>query len=287
MIWLAFAILTAFFESLKEVLSKHSLNKLDTYVVGWASMTFTALFLLPVLLIIHIPPIGPQFGLALVAGGSLNVVAFTLYIKAIKASDLSLTVPMVTLTPLFLLVTSPLILHESASFADMIGIGLIAIGSYVLNLKARSQGYFAPVRALFREPGTRLMFLVAFIWSFTSTFDKVGVQNSSPIFWAFALFAFLAVGMLPIALYKSRAHLHQISDNLGILSAIGLFTAISVAFQMMAVNLTLLTNVIAIKRCSALMSVYLGHVIFKEKGLQERLLGAVIMVIGVIVMTIG
>jgi uncharacterized membrane protein len=286
MIWLAFAILTAFFESLKEVLSKHSLNQLDTYVVGWASMMFTALFLLPVVWIAHPPPLGPQFGLALLCGGSLNVLAFTLYIKAIKASDLSLTVPMVTLTPLFLLVTSPLILQESASTADVIGIGLIVCGSYVLNLNARSQGYFAPIRALFREPGTRLMFLVAFIWSFTSTFDKIGVQNSSPIFWAFALFTFLAIGMLPIALIKSRPHLFQIKYNLRILSCIGLFTAISVAFQMMAVNLTLLTNVIAIKRCSALMSVYLGHLIFKEKGLQERLLGAAIMVTGVIVMTV-
>ncbi len=286
MIWLAFAILTAFFESLKDVLSKHSLNQLDTYVVAWASMVFTTLFLLPVLLIVHIPPLGPQFGLALLGGGSLNVIAFTLYIKAIKASDLSLTVPIVTLTPLFLLVTSPLILHESASFADIIGICLIVVGSYVLNLRARSQGYFAPVRALFREPGTRLMLIVAFLWSFTSTFDKVGVQNSSPIFWAFALFAYLALGMLPIALYKSRPHLHQIGNNLGILSAIGVCTAISVAFQMWAVSLTLLTNVIAIKRTSALMSVYLGHVIFKEKGLQERLLGSAIMVTGVIVMTV-
>lgn len=286
MIWLAFAILTAFFESLKDVLSKHSLNQLDTYVVGWASMLFTALFLLPVLLIVHIPPLGPHFGLALICGGSLNVVAYTLYIKALKASDLSLTVPMVTLTPLFLLVTSPLILHESASFADVVGICLIVIGAYVLNLKARSQGYFAPIRALFRELGPRLMLIVAFIWSFTSTFDKIGVHNSSPIFWAFALFTFLAIGMLPIALYKSRPHLHQIGDNLGILSSIGLCTAIAVACQMMAVNLTLLTNVIAIKRTSALMSVYLGYLIFKEKGVQERLLGAVVMVTGVIVMTV-
>jgi uncharacterized membrane protein len=286
MIWLAFAILTAFFESLKEVLSKHSLNQLDTYVVSWAAMMFTALFLLPVLWIVHLPPLGPHFGWALLGGGSLNLVAFTFYMRAIKASDLSLTVPLVTLTPLFLLVTSPLILHESASFADVIGIGLIVAGSYGLNLKARSQGYFAPMRALLREPGPRLMLAVAFIWSFTSTFDKVGVQNSSPIFWAFALFTFLALGMLPIVLYKSRPHLHQFGANLGILSAIGLCTAISVAFQMMAVNLTLLTNVIAIKRTSALMSVYLGHVIFQEKGLQERLLGAAVMVAGVIVMTV-
>jgi uncharacterized membrane protein len=286
MIWLAFAILTAFFESLKDVLSKHSLNKLDTYIVGWASMMLTALFLLPLLLFIPLPVLGPQFWPALLCGGSLNVVAFTLYIKAIKISDLSLTVPMVTLTPLFLLVTSPLMLQESASWVDMIGISCIVMGSYVLNLRDRAQGFFAPIRALFRQPGPRFMLMVAFIWSFTSAFDKIGVKNSSPIIWAFSLFTFLALGMLPIAIYKSRRYFHQVFDNLSILTLIGLCSAISVAFQMMAVNITLLTNVIAIKRTSALMSVYLGHLIFHESGLRERLLGSAIMVAGVIVMTL-
>jgi uncharacterized membrane protein len=286
MIWLAFAILTAFFESLKDVSSKHYLKTLDVYIVAWVANIFAVIFLIPMLLISGIPVINPQFWIALLIGGSLNVVAFTLYIKAIQASDLSLTVPLVTLTPLFLLLTSPLIVHEYPTLADAIGIFHIVIGSYVLNLRERRNGYFAPLKALLRNKGSRFMLMVAFLWSITSNFDKLGVVNSSPLCWSTALYGFLAVGMSPIALYKSRQKFDQIVPNLKPLMTIGLFHAIAITFQMIAVTYTLVTQVIAIKRTSALISVLFGHWLFKENGLRERLTGAAIMVFGVIVMTL-
>lgn len=286
MIWLAFAILTAFFESLKDVSSKHSLKSLDVYIVAWVANIFAVIFLIPLLLLAGIPKIEPQFWIALLVGGSLNVVSFTLYIRALQVADLSLTVPLVTLTPLFLLVTSPLIVQENPTFADAIGISLIVVGSYVLNLRERKNGYFAPLRALFRNQGSRFMLMVAFIWSITSNFDKVGVVNSSPLFWSTALYSYLAVGMFPIAFFNSRRKFAQILPNLKPLMLIGFFHATAITFQMIAVSYTLVTQVIAIKRMSALISVLFGHFLFHERGLRERLFGAVVMVLGVIVMTL-
>ncbi len=286
MIWLVFAILTAFFESLKDVSSKRSLRNLDVYIVAWSANIFAVVFLIPLLLLAGIPKIDSQFWIALFIGGSLNVVSFTLYIRAIQIADLSLTVPLVTLTPLFLLFTSPLIVHENPTVADAIGILLIVIGSYVLNLRERQNGYFAPLKVLFRNKGSRFMLMVAFLWSITSNFDKVGVVHSSPLFWSTSLYAYLGVGMFPIALFNSRNKFNQILPNLKPLALIGLFHAIAITFQMIAVTYTLVTQVIAVKRMSALISVLFGHFMFHEKGLQERLSGAAIMVLGVIVMTL-
>jgi drug/metabolite transporter (DMT)-like permease len=285
MIWVAFAILTAFFESLKDVFSKRSLQRLDAYLVAWAANVFAIVILIPILLAIGIPPIQPPFWLALAVGGSLNVISFTLYIKAIQIADLSLTVPLVTLTPLFMLITSPLIVRESATVADAIGVFLIVIGSYVLNLRQRNQGYFAPLRAIWQNQGSRLMFTVAFLWSITSNFDKIGVVNSSPIFWSTALYGFLAVGMFPLVWLRSRSKLPLLLTNYRELATIGFFHALGISFQMAAVAHTLVTQVIAIKRTSALMSVLFGHLVFSEQGLRERLAGAAIMVCGVVVMT--
>ncbi|MCY6492383.1 MULTISPECIES: DMT family transporter [Leptolyngbya] len=286
MIWLAFAILTAFFESLKDVSSKYSLRNLDVYIVAWTANIFAVLFLIPLLFAAGIPKVEPGFWVALLIGGTLNVISFTLYIRAIQIADLSLTVPLVTLTPLFLLVTSPLIVQENPTFADAIGIALIVIGSYVLNLRERKKGYFAPLKALLKNKGSRFMLMVAFIWSITSNFDKVGVVNSSPLFWSTALYAYLAVGMFPIALFNSRHKFKQILPNLQPLMLIGFFHAIAITFQMIAVTYTLVTQVIAIKRMSALISVLFGHFLFRETGLEERLGGAAIMVFGVIVLTL-
>ena len=287
MTWLGLAILTAFFESLKDVFSKKSLNFLDEYLVACAGMAIASVALLPILAVVGIPSLGPNFWMALTIGGSLNVVAYTLYVKAIRLADLSLMSPLSTLTPLFLLITSPLIVKEVPTIWDAVGVFLIVIGSYVLNLNASADGFFGPLRSIFRNKGTRMMVVVAFIWSITSTFDKVGVMNSSPIFWAIVLFGFIALGILPLIILKSKNPIQGIRSHWRLLLAAGVANAIGVGCQMVAVGMVAVTQVIAVKRMSGLVSVVFGHFLFGEKGIRERLLGAGIMVMGVVVMTIG
>ena len=195
MLWFIFAFLTALFEATKDVLSKKSLKDIDEYVVAWSLPCFALPFLLPILLFTAIPPLGERFWLALVTGGTLYAFTLVLYMKALKSSDLSITVPMLTFTPLFLLITSPLMVGEFPGIFGLIGIFLIVTGSYLLNInhskKSRSQGYrnryFAPFKALLKEKGPRLMLVVAFIWSMTANIDKIGLQNSSPLFWVIAV----------------------------------------------------------------------------------------------------
>ena len=105
--WFLFSVLTAFFESVKDVYSKKSLKKIDEYVVAWSIRVFALPFLFIPLLFTGIPALKDNFWMALLVGGILNVVATVLYMKALKYSDLSICVPMVTFTPVFLLLTSP------------------------------------------------------------------------------------------------------------------------------------------------------------------------------------
>jgi drug/metabolite transporter (DMT)-like permease len=288
--WLIFGILTAFFEAVKDVFSKQNLKKNDEYVVAWSLAFFSAVFLAPFLFFIEIPQLNPQlnplFWIALLIGASINAVTAILYIKAIKLSDLSLTVPLVALTPLFMLLTSPLIVGEYPNFFDCIGIFLIVTGSYLLNIKEKSQGYLAPFKALLHEPGPKLMLIVAFLWSITSNFDKIGVQNSSPIFWLFSLFTAMSVLLLPVLLHKTPNPSRKIMQQLPMLATMGLVNALGVVFQMQALTMTLVVQVIAVKRTSVLMGVLFGHFIFKEKDIQQRLLGSAIMILGVFFITL-
>ena len=281
MIWLILGIFTAFFEAVKDVFSKQNLKKSDEYVVAWSLAFFSVIFLTPWVIYTGIPALNTQFWIALLIGGSINAVTTILYIKAIKVSDLSLTVPLVALTPLFMLLTSPLIVGEYPNFFDCIGILLIVAGSYLLNVKEKSQGYLAPFKALLKEPGPKFMLIVAFLWSITSNFDKIGVQNSSPIFFFFFLFGTMSVLLLPILLHKTPNPSRKILKQLPMLAAMGFFNAVGVLCQMQALTLTLVVQVIAIKRTSVLMGVLFGHFIFKEQDIQQRLLGAAIMILGV------
>ncbi|MGC1306000.1 MAG: DMT family transporter [Phormidesmis sp.] len=288
--WLFFASLTALFEACKDATGKQSLKNLDEYSVLFSFMAVGVVLMLPVLWLTGgVPPIQPDFWWALLIGGGLNILAFTLYVRALKLADLSLTVPLVTLTPLFLLATSPLIVQEWPTSADGIGVVMLVVGSYVLNLKAgeSAAGFWAPLLAMIGNPGSRLMLCVAFIWSITSNFDKIGVISSSPLFWAISLFMTIAGGMIPFVFFRSASRGFQpLLADWRLLGVTGGFNAIAITFQMLALTLAPVAQVIAVKRMSALLSVLFGHFFFGEKKLKERLLGAAIMVSGVVIMSI-
>ena len=304
--WLFFASLTAFFEACKDATGKQSLKTLDEYSVLFSFMAVGVVLMLPVLLISGIPDVKAGFWLAISIGGELNILAFTLYVRALKLADLSLTVPLVTLTPLFLLITSPVLVQEWPTGADAFGVLLLVVGSYVLNLPPSSQSrrnLWTPLSAMAQNQGSRLMLWVAFIWSITSNFDKIGVANSSPLFWAIALFTVIAAGMVPFVFLRPLRRITQpgnsgsnrIAQNQGLspligqwrlLGITGAFNAIAITFQMVALTLAPVAQVIAVKRMSALLSVLFGYFFFKEKELGERLAGAAIMVSGVVIMSL-
>jgi len=286
MTWFIFAVLTAFFESTKDVFSKKGLKYTDEYVVSWSLRFFALPFLIPLLFFIAVPSLNGKFWAALVIGGSLNILTTILYMKAIKYSDLSITVPMVAFTPLFLLATSPLIVGEFPTLAGLIGVFLIVTGSYVLNFKEKYRGYLFPLKALLKEKGPKLMLIVAFLWSITSNIDKIGLQSSSPVFWVIAINVFVTLVLFPIMLYKSQISPDQFKTGLKALFPVGFCSALTLIFQMTAISMALVVYVISIKRTSSVMSVLFGRLIFKEKDTGERLLGTVIMILGIIFITL-
>ncbi|MCI0698202.1 DMT family transporter [candidate division KSB1 bacterium] len=286
MTWFVLSLLTALCESLKDVFSKRGLEDIDEYVIAWSLRFFAVLFLLPILFFVKLPTLTKDFWLALFLGGGLNAICTILYMKAIKQAALSLTVPLVAFTPLFLLLTSPFMIGEFPDLSGIGGILLIVIGSYVLNFSAKPRGYLAPFRALFKESGPRLMLLVAFLWSITANCDKIGIRNSSPLFWSIAATTFMSLVLVPIMLYKSPRAIKQLPAVFKKLVPIGFFCALTVIFQMLAVSLTLVAYVIAIKRTSTVMSVLWGFLIFKEAGFKEHLQGAGIMVAGVLLISL-
>ncbi|MGC9313378.1 MAG: EamA family transporter [Sediminispirochaetaceae bacterium] len=281
MTWFIFAALTALSESSKDLFSKIGLSRMNEYLVSWVLMTFSIPLLTVALILSGIPEIGPHYLIALFVHGTLNTLAIILYMRAIKSSELSITVPMVAFSPLFLLITSPIIVGEFPSTAGLIGVVLIVAGSYLLHLNQLSRGVLMPFKALFEQPGPRYMMLVAFLWSITANFDKIGVRNSSPMFWSFSLAVFMSLAMLPVALLTNRNLFSTIRKNLRCLIPIGFFQGCALLFQMLAVQLTLVAYVVAIKRTSTALSVIWGAIFLKEKNIKEKLLGVGIMLAGV------
>ncbi|MCH8317165.1 MAG: EamA family transporter [Bacteroidetes bacterium] len=228
--WLILAVLTAVFKSIMDIFSKFALRRTNEFVVGWAVFFFTTPFLIPIWIIIDIPPLGGSYWYALILSGTMNAIIMVIYMKALRISDLSVTLPMLTFTPLFLLITSPLIVGEFPNSLGIVGIVLIVLGAYSLNINMlwnkskkiqnpkstthsflkNTRALWIPFGALFHEKGPRLMLLVAFLWSITSNLDKIGIQNSSPLFWAVSINLFIIIILTPVIIWRSlRTLCHQ------------------------------------------------------------------------------
>lgn len=281
MTWVLLALGTAFFEAIKDASSKRQLMLGDEYLLAWAYSAFGLPLTGTYLLWEGMPPLGDDFFAALASGVGLNLVAVTLYMRAIKASDLSLTLPMLTFTPLFMLATSPLMLGEFPDIWGGLGIIMIVSGAYALHVGRGGRGILAPFRVLWSEPGPRIMLLVAFLWSFSANLDKIGVINSSPAFWLFSFFVAMTLGLTPLVLLRSHRPLTQIRHNFKGLFFVGVFGALALILQMWALTLTLAAYVISVKRMSVVFGVLFGHFLFGEKGLARRLICAAMMVAGV------
>jgi uncharacterized membrane protein len=206
--------------------------------------------------------------------------------KAIKHSDLSLTVPMVVFTPLFLLITSPLIVGEFPNLFGFFGVILIVVGSYLLQVKKRAEGILQPFKSLLQQKGPRYMLLVAFIWSISANIDKIGVMNSSPTLWITSMCMLISIGLFPFTYKHLFGKTVEIKKTIRMVFPIGLVYSFVILNQMIAINLTLVSYVISIKRMSAVFAVFWGFLIFKETEIKERLLGVSIMILGVLLITL-
>jgi uncharacterized membrane protein len=280
MIWLLLSLNTAFFESLRDVFNKKAVPFSDAYTITFSLSFLTAIFLFPLMLVTGIPPLGVRFGSVLLIDGILNGIAYLLFIQALTISELSQVAPLTTFTPLFLLLTSPILVGEFPKGLGVVGILAIIGGAYLLNCPEPPKKWCDPLKRLMGETGSQLMLTVAFIWSLTSNLDKIGIQNSAPIIWVFSVYLVVAAILFPLVLFKSL-RTSQLRQNWKTLVAIGFLNAVTVASQMIALSLTLVAYVIAIKRMSAVFSVIFGWAIFREQGFKTRLWGTGIMLLGV------
>ena len=204
--WFALSCVTALTQAVKDTFLKRSMAALDatTAMIGYCLSASVFLWLAAA----AGPPVAlvAPFWTCLAVGGVLGGVTYWLYGLALKAGDLSLTLPMLAFTPLFLLVTSPLTLGEFPEPGGLCGIALVVAGAYVLNLRERKSGVLGPIKALWTRRGPRLMLAVAAIWSIGANLDKLGLRASSPLFWGAAVYTATFLALLgPRLVKKARA----------------------------------------------------------------------------------
>ncbi|MCF8038983.1 MAG: DMT family transporter [Desulfohalobiaceae bacterium] len=282
MFWLILSVATAFFNASAATVTKRYFSHLRPWEIGMIPTVYGGTICLVILPFIPVPPLDAAFWLAWSLSLPLLVTALFFQYWAIGLSPLSLTMPYLSFTPVFVIITGFVILGEVLNLWGLLGVVAIAAGGYVLNVEPGGRrGLADPVKAVFREPGSWRMLVTAILFSVCGVLGRLGVLHSSPLFFGLALYPALGAAFLLFGLISGRARLSSLWTNPGPALLAGSCLAVEVICHHLAISLTKAAYMLAVKRLNTLISVIYGGVVFREANIKVRLAGTVLMILGV------
>ena len=285
--WVPLTLLCAFALASADAATKAWLRDLSASELVVVRFGIPGLLLTP--LLGGLPPLS---GLPLTFWGWLAVMvplelgAMWLYMAAIRDHPLSLTLPYLAFTPVFVIGGAWMLLGERVSAQGAAGVLLVVAGAWVLNSgharwrEWRSWGL--PFAAILYEPGSRMMLAVAAIYAVTATLGKGAMRHLPPETFGAFYFALLGLVVLVLIVLPRPQVLHKLAVRPWPVLAVGALTGLMVYTHFLALQQVEVAYMIAVKRVSLLFGILYGAWLFGEAGLITKLPAGLLMLIGVL-----
>lgn len=298
--WFLLALTCAFSLASADAATKAWLSGYSAWELTAIRFTLTAVLLTP--LLAGLPDLT---GLPLAFWGwvalsvPLEIAAMLLYMAAIRDHPLSLTVPYLAFTPVFVMLLADALLGERVSVTGALGVLLVVAGAWLLNVSharlADWRSWTRPLRAILWEPGSRMMLAVALIYAVTAVTGKAAMLYVGPR--AFGAFYFLLIGALVLPLLALPGSgrpatppwrlLGRLLRRPGPVLLVAGLNAVMVWTHFLAIERVEAAYMIAVKRTSLVFGILYGALLFRERGLKTRLPAGVLMLAGVAVILLG
>lgn len=290
--WFTFALLGAFIYAFRGLLEKRIIHNVNPFILGFGIRLFALpFFIIPFLvapqLWIPLQNLPIEFWIvALVVTCITTPIETYFYYRAIKLEDLSLTIPIMTLRPIFATAFVMILLRDYPTLLGVLGIIVIFLGVYSLKIAHVRNGFLEPIRQLATNTAVRMMLIVAISQGLSDILDKVGVSNANAYMYALVNYVLLSMSLGLLATLYAKKSLHQLSANARPLSLIGLVVAGYTIFSMLALETGNAAYVSAIKSSSVLFTIIFGLWILKESDRRSKLLAGLLMVLGLILIRV-
>jgi uncharacterized membrane protein len=219
-----------------------------------------------------------------VATGILHALNFWLMGGAYTRGDLSLVYPLSRGTgPLLVPILAVLLINEQLAALGIFGILSIIVGIYIIHLRYFSlKSSLEPILALPSSASIWALCTGATIAGY-SVVDKVGVSLVYPPIYVYLLFIISLLLLSPYVFLRHRTALKDEWQSnkiqIVIVGFLDLFTYLLVLF---ALKISKVSYVAAAREVSIVFSAILGILWLKEKNAPQKVVGAVLISLGVI-----
>jgi uncharacterized membrane protein len=279
--WFVLTLISSMTLSLRELSAKKAGRTLSSAYLSWGLNSFMFLTFLGITFLLgRAVPVTDEFLKILVMAAVLDAVATLFYISAIKHGDLSKTVPMLCFIPVVQLFVTPVLVHETLSLPGVTGVLVVVSGFYILNIQKR-EGIFSPIKSIVQNKSTVMMLATACLWGVSSSFHKIGIQQTNPLFWGSCEMGLISFFLFPFAMKseKSAFSLHKIRKTMWP----AFFSTLTVLSYYMAINIGPVAYVSSVRRLAVLFSMGIGLVVLNEKARRSGLFGGIVMITGSVI----
>jgi len=281
MLWFILSIFAALSIAARDVSIK-TYQQLGPLEIAAIELFWSLPLLLLGCLLVPTPVLDQIFWWAFILSIPINILAYILYLYSIKISPLSLTVPFLAFTPVFMILTGFFVLNEKINLWGGFGIGFIVLGSYILNFKKIQYGLLKPFAALLHEKGSWMMLIVALVFSFAAVIGKKAMQHSSPLYFSYYFFLVFNIIVLASLFITRQSSLKKVLQHRRKGPWLGSLLMIHISCHGLAIAISTAVYMIAIKRSSILFSVLMSWLILKEKDIKYRSFGTILMFTGML-----
>lgn len=287
MMWIVVAFGSAFFAGVTSILAKCGIRKTDSTV---ATAIRTIVVLIFSWLMVFVVGSQKQIGriegktlLFLVLSGLATGASWLCYFKALQLGDINKVVPIDKSSTILTILLAFLFLHEAVSLPKIIGVVLIAVGTFLMIEKrdvnpgqAKGKGWllYAVGAAVFA--------------SLTSILGKVGISGvESNLGTAIRTVVVLAMSWVMVfATGKQKTVRNIPKKELGFICLSGLATGASWLCYYRALQDGLASVVVPIDKLSILVTILFSYLVFRERLSKRAFAGLLAIVVGTLVMLI-
>ena len=216
----------------------------------------------------------------------LNLIGLYCFLKAIKIQQISMSIPLLSYSPLFSVFFSSLILNESLLLYQYFGITIIFIGSFVLYSKSlRLKDLLFSPFTLISNKGAQLIITVALIWSLVPVLDKKSLYYIDIYFHGFlqSLFGILLL-LIFIKTPKIKAFkVKNINKHLFLVLMLIIISFLATIIQLVTIQINYIAILEVFKRSvGIILSLFFGYIFFKERINFQKILSIIIIICGLI-----
>ncbi len=218
--------------------------------------------------------LAPGYWLPGLASVALNVAANFGYFRSLQMSPLSVTLPMLSFTPMFASALGAIVLGEELSARALGGALLVVFGGLALGLKEGGLRF---------EPGSAVMLGVALLWSATLLLDKRAMDFASPYLHALVLnLGVAAGGVCALVLSRRTRELGVAGRHAGLLTLAIAVGALALVVQLLALREMPVGVIETVKRgVGGLSAVAFGRWLYGEPVTLRKIGAILLMTAGV------